>query len=931
MAGPSDDRTSLQQAQLRTLLESTGEGVYGLDGDGNITYVNPAAARTLGFSPEELLGKHLHDLVHHTRPDGSPYPRDECPLERALQAGAPMRADTEVLFRRDGSTFAADLSAWPVIEGGKPHGLVGTLVDVSVRRRAEEALRKTHGVLQAVIEGTTDAVTVTDLEGRYLLINAAGARYLGRDPEEVLGRDASGFHSPESAKALRAADARIIEANETRTFEETVSVGEQTWTFLSTKGPYRDHRGQVIGVIAISRDITDRKRMEATLRLQASALQLLQTIAISANEAPTVDEAVRVALMRLCAYSGFKMAAAVTRPRPGTPMTLLTWHLGGVVLQEGDADALASFATQLDLSSRALALHKPEWIPDLEGIPDRARAHEAKRLGLRGAFALPVAVGGEVQGVLLLLSEAPIEPDPPLIVVLSNAAAQLGLVVQRKRGEETLRASEERNRLILETATDAFLGLDADGRITEWNRQAVEIFGWSRADALGRPLVETALAASPAQAEALHDLFATGQGPMLGTRMEVSALRSDGRQFPVELTLWAAPDGGTQRWNAFIHDITERKRAEEALRNANEKLTSWVGELERRNREVSLLNEMGDLLQSCLTAEEAHAVIAQFAQQLFPDESGALYVNAPPATTLDAVRGWGATPPPDRALVVEDCWALRRGRVHSVGAGSAGGPRCKHLLIDATDPSLCVPLMAQGEALGMLFLQESNVERTPAAEHATEAKRQLALTVGEHVSLSLANFKLRETLREQSIRDALTGLYNRRYMEESLDRELRRAERKGRTLGVILADVDHFKRYNDALGHEAGDSLLRGLADFFRAQVRREDIVCRYGGEEFTLLLPEASIEIARERAEMLRDRVRQMRVEHRGQPLESVTLSLGVAVYPDQGTTAEDIFRAADAALYRAKASGRDRVEMARPRETGLTDAPGPRRVVHS
>ena len=168
-------------------------------------------------------------------------------------------------------------------------------------------------------------------------------------------------------------------------------------------------------------------------------------------------------------------------------------------------------------------------------------------------------------------------------------------------------------------------------------------------------------------------------------------------------------------------------------------------------------------------------------------------------------------------------------------------------------------------------------------------------------------------------------------MEESLDRELRRAERKGRTLGVILADVDHFKRYNDALGHEAGDSLLRGLSDFFKNHVRREDIVCRYGGEEFTLLLPEASIEIARDRAENLRDKVRQMRVEHRGQPLDTVTLSLGVAVFPDHGTTTEDLFRAADAALYRAKASGRDRVEMARPRETALTsDAPGPRRAAH-
>jgi diguanylate cyclase (GGDEF)-like protein/PAS domain S-box-containing protein len=926
-----DGDAGFQRLQIETLLEATGEGIFGLDPEGRVTFANPAVARILGFAVEELIGADFHALVHHTRPDGAPYPADECPLVRAVKVGALLRTDSEVLFRKDGGTLSADVTAFPVTSEGRSAGVVVSLSDVSVRRRAEEALRKTHGVLQAVIEGTTDAITVIDLEGRYLLINAAGARYLGRDAEAVLGNDASAFYSPESARALRNADRRVVEANETRTLEETLTVGEKTWTFLSTKGPYRDHRGQVIGVVGISRDITDRKRMEHMLRLQATALQLLQTIAISANEAPSVEEAVRVALARLCGHAGFQLGCALSRPRHGAPLQLLGWHLGSGAFAEADADALTRFATQLDLAARALAMNKPEWIPDLEGLADRARAQDARQLGLRGAFALPVAAGGEVQAVLLLLSSEPIEPDPPLIVTLSNAGAQLGLVVQRKQGEETLRASEERNRLILETATDAFVGLDVEGRITEWNRQAVETFGWARDHAVGRPFVDTVVANGTAQAQALHLLFTTGTGPMLGTRMELTALRADGRQFPVEITIWAAPGGGVQRWNAFVHDITERKLADEALRNANEKLTSWVGELERRNREVSLLNEMGDLLQSCLTAEEAHAVIAQFSQQLFADESGSLYVLSPPRNSLDAVQTWGKQPPVERVILAEDCWALRRGRVHAVGTGHSAGPRCKHVPPETDSPSLCVPLMAQGEALGMLFLQEAEVERTAAAERATETKRSLALTVGEHISLSLSNFKLRETLREQSIRDALTGLYNRRYMEESLDRELRRSERKQRTLGVLLADVDHFKQYNDALGHEAGDALLRALADFFRAQVRREDIVCRYGGEEFTLLLPEASIDIARERAEMLREKIKALRVEHRGQPLDPVTLSLGVAVFPDHGTTAEELVRAADAALYRAKAAGRDRVELATPREPSVSiDPPTGRRAVH-
>jgi diguanylate cyclase (GGDEF)-like protein/PAS domain S-box-containing protein len=492
-----------------------------------------------------------------------------------------------------------------------------------------------------------------------------------------------------------------------------------------------------------------------------------------------------------------------------------------------------------------------------------------------------------------------------------------------------MRASEERTRMILETATDAFIGLDAAGRITEWNRQAAETFGWPRPDAVGRPLIEVIFSPQMREAQSLQALFATGEGPMLGTRIELTALRSDGRAFPIEMTIWAAPEAGGQRYNAFVHDITERKSAEEALKNANEKLTSWVGELERRNREVSLLNEMGDLLQSCLTAEEAQGVISQFVQQLFPEESGALFTLTRGRNPLEAAQAWGKEPPQERVLATEDCWALRRGRVHAVGGRGGGGPRCKHLTDSpVSGPTMCLPLMAQGEALGMLFLQEPMLERTTVVEHATEAKRRLALTVGEHISLSLANFRLRETLRDQSIRDVLTGLYNRRYMEETLDREMRRAERKQRTLGVILVDVDHFKKYNDALGHEAGDALLRALAEFFRLQVRREDIVCRFGGEEFTLLLPEASIEIARERAEMLRERVKELRVEHRGTPLGQVTLSFGVAVFPEHGQTNEELFRAADAALYRAKSSGRDRVELGRADEAPTGEPP--RRPLH-
>ncbi len=167
-------------------------------------------------------------------------------------------------------------------------------------------------------------------------------------------------------------------------------------------------------------------------------------------------------------------------------------------------------------------------------------------------------------------------------------------------------------------------------------------------------------------------------------------------------------------------------------------------------------------------------------------------------------------------------------------------------------------------------------------------------------------------LRDQSVRDHLTGLFNRRYLEETLERELARSARERRPLGLIMLDIDHFKDFNDALGHAAGDALLEALGALLRAHVRGSDVVCRYGGEEFLLVLPDASGAIAAQRAEQLRDDVSRMRVAHGDQDLGSVTVSLGVAVFPEHGPTGDAVLKAADAALYRAKDEGRDRVVVA-------------------
>ncbi|NWG13805.1 MAG: GGDEF domain-containing protein, partial [Acidobacteria bacterium] len=253
----------------------------------------------------------------------------------------------------------------------------------------------------------------------------------------------------------------------------------------------------------------------------------------------------------------------------------------------------------------------------------------------------------------------------------------------------------------------------------------------------------------------------------------------------------------------------------------------------------------------------------------------------------------------------EECWALRRGRVHWV-EDSRTGLLCKHLHTPAPGSYICIPMMAQSEALGVLHLAQ------PVEAPMTEAKQRLAITMAEHIAMALSNLKLHETLRSQSIRDPLTGLFNRRFMEESLELELRRASRSQKPLGVIMVEVDHFHIINEGMGRDAADSVLRDVGDLLQSTIRKEDIACRITAQRFAVILPNGNAEITAHRAENLREMIRNFEMKHRRQPIGRVTVSAGVAVFPDHGRIGEALLRAAEGALNRAKQEGGDRVLVA-------------------
>lgn len=352
--------------------------------------------------------------------------------------------------------------------------------------------------------------------------------------------------------------------------------------------------------------------------------------------------------------------------------------------------------------------------------------------------------------------------------------------------------------------------------------------------------------------------------------------------------------------------------AEAELRRTNEMLVERTRSVETRERTIALLARTSERLHGCTTEAEIGHVAERAVAAIVPELGGGLFLFNNSRDAVIEVARWRVGWPADLAIGPGACWALRRGQVHAVGAQD-GDVRCTHFADDAPDWSLCTPLVAQGDVLGLLVLVQG--AGVPSAGRAIEITR-LATTVAEQAALALANLRLRETLRQQTIRDPLTGLYNRRYMEETLVREIARAKRQGSGLAVLMFDVDHFKRFNETFGHDAGDSVLTTVSAVVRRSVRASDVCCRYGGEEFIVVLPDADLAHAGLRAERLRAAIAEAVLWHGGREVGPVTVSIGVAAFPEHGSDRESLVGAADGALRRAKKAGRNRVmaEAARP-----------------
>ena len=476
-------------------------------------------------------------------------------------------------------------------------------------------------------------------------------------------------------------------------------------------------------------------------------------------------------------------------------------------------------------------------------------------------------------------------------------------MTERKRIEEALQNSEVRYRRLFETAKDGILILDADtGIITDVNPFLENMLGYSHDELIGKAIWEIGPFCNIAASQnALRELQNKEYIRFENLPLETK----DGQQKQVEFVSNVYLVESTRVIQCNIRDITERKRVEEEL-------VATVIELQSHDVDMKVLNRMNDLLQTCTTQEEAYQVIALTANELFTGKSGGLAILHPWDQYLETVAHWGGEPLLTPTFQLEDCWAMRRGQPYEV-LDPKSGLQCHHFVRQMANGHLCVPLTVQGETLGLLCIIGDTARN--AAHHIRQ--QQLAVMAGESIKLCLSNLKLQEKLREQATHDPLTKLFNRRYLEESLPRELHRAMRLKSPLSVAMLDLDHFKRFNDTFGHEAGDALLCELGQWLREKLRKSDMACRYGGEEFALVMPDSPLADTLQRLEQVCLQVKELEIRHGDQMLGTITISAGVAGAPEHGSTASALLRAADEALYAAKLAGRNRVVVHRAKES--------------
>jgi diguanylate cyclase (GGDEF)-like protein/PAS domain S-box-containing protein len=901
------ERTSEERDLVVALLDTMAVQVMVLDQEGRIIRFNRACQESIGYSPEEVQGRPVWETF--IAPED--VSRTQTLFQEMGRGSIPPGFD--VYFVTKGGERRLFSWYYALLPGkiDTPTYIIGAGVDITDRKQAEQALQTSETRYRTLVENVNLGISLIGFDYKIIMVNAAMGKIFGKPPQEFVGKNCFQEFKKREEVCPDCPAAKTMASGKP---EEVDTVGvhdDGTFHYAHARTfPTFDALGEISGFVEVVEDTTARRQAEEQVAWSSrnnSAVAELSRALLAARSMEDVTQMVLDSALALTestvGYCGY------LDPQSGHFIVpTLSREVAEGCAVPGKSTVFKNFA---GLWGYGLEHRQAVLSNDLTADP-RSSGIPPGHISIHNFLSVPAMLGESLLGQLAV-ANASRDYSAKDQEICERLALVYALSIQRQRAEAAVRQSEARFRDIAANVAEWVWEVDREGKLTYSSPVVEQLLGYKPEEVLGKYFFDFFI---PAERQKLKEkAFALFESKLPFRDAINGNLHKNGEI--VWLSTSGMPvldeEGNLLGCRGANIDITARRRAREALETANSQLNALVQEAEKRNSTMTLLNTMSETLQTCQTSEEAFSTISHFVPKFFPTDAGALYLLRNSKNLLSSVTTWGASPPLEEMFPPEDCWAVRSGRVHGVD-DPASALLCKH--IPATDflasGYLCVPLMAQGESLGILHIRVLSCALPGREAEELASKKRLAVAIAEALALALANLKLRETLKNQAIRDPLTGLYNRRYLEETMDRELHRSRRLTATLGVVMMDLDHFKDFNDSLGHGAGDVLLGALAQVITGGIRSEDIACRYGGEEFLLVMPGASLETTRKRAEDMRQAVEALQVTYLDRALKSPTLSLGVAIFPEHGDTAEEVIAAADAALYRAKQAGRNRVEIA-------------------
>ena len=842
------------QENYFSLIEKNADGIVILYSH-VIEFCNRKMFRMLGYSEDEILGKQFLEIV---TPDGQRVLKENYDMK--LVDGEPNALEIE-LIAAGGKKIPVETRAQNIVFKGKTATMV-VVRDVTERKNAEAELKLSEERYKTLFESAANGILIADIETQQQkYANPAICKMLGYTRDELINMNITEIHPKNMSDQVKAEFTAQAKGEKFMiTLPCLKKDGTVIYADISATKAVIDGRACNIGFFT---DATERTRAEDALKLSEQNFRSSMdssSIGIRISDNRDNTRYVNQSFMDIFGYKNMDEIKASPPPEHYAPEDHAAWVERHEKLLRGEP-----MPKQVDID----IIRKDGMVRHLD-------------VSMKQVFW-----DGKQQNQTLYND-----------------------ITERKLAEEAQHESEAKYRLIVENSIDIIFTLNADGNFIYVSPSAKKILGYNPEDLVGR-LFQSIVHPDDVkfvQAAVRHNIVDGHQTPG-GTEYRVRHASGEWRWHNGTGNSVLNANGKFLYFLGIGRDITEMKRLEQETKQANAQLTSIVKRLEEQQRQSAILTEMRDMLQACSKMEETAPIIMGFMKKLFPTSQGALFLLSNSRSDLESVVTWGNFPasPENNVFPPDACWGLRRGRAHVVEDPKIG-PICPHLINTPPAPYVCLPLMAKGDILGLLHLKNAFSTNGSGIQEIADL-RQMATTLSEYLSLSIANVKLSESLSRQSIQDPQTGLYNRRFMEESLLREITRAVRKNTPIGIIMGDLDHFKKFNDVYGHAAGDKIISQIGKLFNDKFRGSDIACRYGGEEFLIILPETSLTDTIKRADSLREEIKKMEMVFQGQILGTITMSMGVAAYPDNGTRMDELLRVADTALYKAKQEGRDRV----------------------